>query len=153
MRNLIFILSIVLIVTTNKSIKAQSLVVTFEYDAAGNRVKRSMQAPPPPCTNCQRESIPTTEDVKIEEPNGESKLSITAYPNPTEKELVLSIEGFDNIKEEANFALVDLEGRMLKKARITNKKTSLDLSSFPKGTYYLNVTADDQHVSFKIIKI
>ena len=153
MRNLIFILSIVLIVITNKTIKAQSLVVTFEYDAAGNRVKRSMQAPPPANTNWNdRHSGPIDSTESKQNLVNESNFKISAYPNPTDKDVIVTIDGFDNVKNHANLTLVDIQGKIVLQSNIANRNTTIDLTNFTSGTYYLMVIVDNENTSYKIIK-
>jgi hypothetical protein len=153
MRNFFFILSIVLLLISDKTLKAQTLVVTFEYDAAGNRIKRSMQASPPPNTNWNdRHSGPIDSTLSKQNLEQEGNFKINAYPNPTDKDVIVTIDGFDYGKNNANLTLIDIQGKIIQKMKISNKSTSLDLSDYPSGTYYLLISVDAEKSSYKIIK-
>jgi hypothetical protein len=94
--------------------------------------------------NTIRVFTPTTV-VNSTEQNLESLLSI--YPNPS--------SSWVNIKADYSltgkiYSLIDLNGRTLKTG-ITAENTSLDLSEFSSGLYYLKIEGISQ--VFKIIKI
>lgn len=80
------------------------------------------------------------------------ELYCNAYPNPVLNSLSLLVENF----EEANFnyQLVDLNGRIISVAQITDKITSIDMSSLVPATYVVQVVDKNTILkSFKIVKI
>jgi hypothetical protein len=80
------------------------------------------------------------------------ELYCNAYPNPVLNSLSLLVENF----EEANFnyQLVDLNGRIISMAQITDKITSIDMSSLVPATYIVQVVDKNTILkSFKIVKI
>ncbi len=73
------------------------------------------------------------------------------YPNPTSN--LLFIELIDT--ENATFQLFDALGKILIDTKSTEMKSSIDLSAFATGNYYLvvkNDTKQTQKMSFKIQK-
>lgn len=80
------------------------------------------------------------------------ELYCNAYPNPVLNSLSLLVENF----EEANFnyQLVDLNGRIISMAEITDKISSIDMSSLVPATYIVQVVDKNTILkSFKIVKI
>jgi hypothetical protein len=80
------------------------------------------------------------------------ELYCNAYPNPVLNSLSLLVENF----EEANFnyQLVDLNGRIISMAQITDKISSIDMSSLVPATYIVQVIDKNTILkSFKIVKI
>ena len=80
------------------------------------------------------------------------ELYCNAYPNPVLNSLSLLVENF----EEANFnyQLVDLNGRIISMAEITDKISSIDMSSLVPATYIVQVIDKSSILkSFKIVKI
>ena len=70
--------------------------------------------------------------------------TLTIYPNPVRDNLTITQEG--------NFVyqLVTLEGKVLVNGAGLNQKV-IDMNEFAKGVYLLNVTANGQEVSTKVI--
>ena len=64
----------------------------------------------------------------------ENKLSI--YPNPTDN--IITIEVSDFIIGQT-FAIFDIRGRLLLNGKLNEIKTSINISSFATGTYYVNL--------------
>ena len=73
------------------------------------------------------------------------------YPNPTTDQLILSVgtEDYKNLR----FVLVDLQGKVLKTDRIINPTSTLDVSKFSNGTYFLRVLSKNKQIkTFQIVK-
>jgi hypothetical protein len=70
--------------------------------------------------------------------------TLTIYPNPVRDNLTITQEG--------NFVyqLVNLEGKVLVNGTALNQKV-IDMNEFAKGVYLLNVTANGQEMSTKVI--
>jgi hypothetical protein len=72
----------------------------------------------------------------------------SAYPNPATDFINLS----DNVSMRS-FEIVDLNGRVIKSAKLDNvTEESVDISSLASGMYLLNVETDNGKVSKKIFK-
>ena len=78
-------------------------------------------------------------------------LTVSVYPNPTADFLILKIKEFDL----SNLALhlYDVEGKLLRKEKITSNQTTIDMSSLVPSIYLLKVDEDNKEIkTFKIIK-
>ncbi len=76
--------------------------------------------------------------------------SVNIFPNPTSEIVNLDIEKYEGII----FHLFTLEGKLLNQAVLTEKKTTLNVADYPKGTYLLKLsTSGNQKIkTYKIIK-
>lgn len=79
-------------------------------------------------------------------------ISLTAFPNPTDDNLILEIG--NNIIEELHYELFDLGGKMIKSEKIVEKKNLIDLTKESSSIYYVNIINKENKKiqSFKIIK-
>ena len=75
--------------------------------------------------------------------------TISVYPNPASHTLQIDV----HIPGGAHAAirLYDLEGRMVFEQRQLNARTILDVSTYAKGVYVLEYTADDQAVRQRVV--
>ena len=86
----------------------------------------------------------------LEEAKG-INLSVTAYPNPTNDFLTLSIGEFDI--SNLSYQLYDMNGKLLQKEKITGNQTSIVMSNLLPSTYFVKVIQGNKEVkTFKIIK-
>jgi len=75
--------------------------------------------------------------------------TISIYPNPTNGMLFVSLENTDKFNE---IEIKDVQGRIIAKTTIINSQTSFDLSQVPSGMYFVQLIADEQVKSMKVIK-
>lgn len=74
-----------------------------------------------------------------------------AYPNPTKKNAVLSIQNID--LENVTYYLFDIKGRQLLQRQIIDRNTNIRLKNFASGVYLLKVLKNNTLLKvFKIIK-
>lgn len=80
----------------------------------------------------------------------DSKISISLYPNPTEKETKLEIEC---LTEDADVFVLDLNGRILNtyKYSLDQKQLIIDVSGFTKGVYSIKVNSSNFNTVKKIV--
>lgn len=102
-------------------------------------------------TTCESE-LSNRECAMLLNLNGEidSKISISLYPNPTEKETKLEIEG---LTDDADVFVLDLNGRILKtyKYSLDQKQLIIDVSGFAKGIYSIKVNSSNFNTVKKIV--
>ncbi len=81
----------------------------------------------------------------------EIQVSIVAYPNPTPNVLIIDIEN-----QEINtmrYVLIDIQGREIAAAAITDTKSLLQLGNLPSASYILKILKQSNEIkTFKIIK-
>jgi hypothetical protein len=69
---------------------------------------------------------------------------VNIFPNPTSEIVNLDIEKYEGV----TFHLFNVEGKLLTESELTEKKTTVRVADYPKGTYLLTLT----HVENKKIK-
>jgi hypothetical protein len=72
----------------------------------------------------------------IEDTEG-MNLSVTAYPNPTNDYITLSIDEFDI--SNLSYQLYDINGKFLQNEKITSNQTSIVMSNLGPAIYFLKV--------------
>lgn len=76
--------------------------------------------------------------------------SVNIFPNPTAELVNLKIEKFDGM----TYRLFDVGGKKLQEAIIRQNATQITVTDYPKGTYLLTLTNNEnnQLKTYKIIK-
>jgi len=78
-------------------------------------------------------------------------LSVSAFPNPTDGNLTLSIEEFEI--SDLYYFLYDMQGKLLQNEKIISNRTSISIDNFVTATYFIRVVLGNNEVkTFKIIK-
>ena len=119
--------------------------LSYAYDAAGNRVSRTIVMGTRGADAAANQADP----VFLEEVLAEKQIKI--YPNPVQYELTISITGYEP-SMRGEYSLFSLGGSMLARRRITGETTRVDMSLFSRGTYILNIQLEGRPTSWKIIK-
>jgi len=154
-----------------------SLAFSYEYDNAGNRVRRKViyiipHTPPPP-TAPDSTTMPVEmeeelmslmslmpQDISITdsaEPSPEyfvekiAQVEIKIYPNPTTEKITLEISNMENL-QKGIFKLFSLTGQLLQEQPVFSTTTTISLVGFSRGTYILKVHINDITEDWKIIK-
>ena len=123
--------------------KSQTYKVSFGYDAAGNRVSRSV------VLIQLRSAVQEEETASVGEVL--SDVTIKIYPNPTEG--IVTVEINSPREAETNeVSLYSLSGKNIIPAKIVEQSTNLDINEQPAGVYILKIRAGEQHTEWKIIK-
>jgi len=94
-----------------------------------------------------------TLDVTIIE-NLASEINLTVYPNPANDFILISFndEKF-YLKQGVILTLIDSEGKILQKKRISNNIEQFSFSTYAKGIYFINISNENRIIkSYKIIK-
>lgn len=83
--------------------------------------------------------------------NKEINLEISAFPNPTTNHLVLTINDIDF--SNLIFQLFDVTGKFLQEKKIMDSRTTVDLSNYSSGIYFVKILKESVELkNFKIIK-
>jgi hypothetical protein len=79
------------------------------------------------------------------------QLDLTAYPNPTNDYLTLTLNKFD--LSELSFELLDSTGKLIETRKINNTTETIPMIDLPKANYFVKVISNGKVVKvFKIIK-
>lgn len=125
--------------------KAQTYNVNYEYDNAGNRVKRTVL-----CVGCLArketpEVIDTVKTVITEEK------SILLYPNPVKDFLNVALKG-DWKLEQVQLQIFDMSGRSVLKMNQINKTQEVSFTDIPIGAYVLTITIENKKHSYTVMR-
>lgn len=81
----------------------------------------------------------------------ELQIDLVAYPNPTNKNLTLNVQG--DKYSTLNFELFDVQGKMLINKEMNGNTTIIGMEHLPKATYILKVNKNGLSIkTFKVIK-
>lgn len=122
---------------TNNCLFAQRCL-SFNYDADGNRIKRSVM------TNCYE--IKDFEEVQ----ENEYVTDISVYPNPTDGSFKIKLTE-DVFNENSHCLIYDLNG-VLKTESFLSEETDIDIGDMPDGVYLLRIVCGDETFSKIILK-
>lgn len=122
------------------SVVVFSQQLNYAYDDAGNRICRTISLGLKSANAHQNEFTETI-----------AKKEVKIYPNPVEGLLSVSISGFDDgIVSE--LSIYNIAGNLVKRVKITDKLTPLDMSSLSSGTYVLQISINGEKSVWKIVK-
>jgi hypothetical protein len=80
----------------------------------------------------------------------QTDFEMNVYPNPVSEYIIIKIE---KIKEDINFTIYTIEGKIIINNQLKELETKLDIGGFAKGSYFLNITEQNKIIkTYKIIK-
>jgi YD repeat-containing protein len=129
--------------------------VTYGYDAAGNRISRTIVMQTSSFRSATIEEEEEEEEKEEEEATAYSEIlsevQIKIYPNPTKGLLHVEIQ---NLPPDvtARIALYQLSGKLLILKEDVTYSTEIDITGQPTGTYLLKIVAGKEQTEWKIIK-
>ena len=112
---------------------SQNSGIKYDYDASGNRIKRS--------------PISQTSIIEVEKENDSFKLKI--FPNPTSGLFNINITG---IETKFQVEIFNMVGSSILKREYSEKTVSINISNYPAGVYLLKVTINGVSKHEKIVK-
>ena len=133
---------------------AQTTEIRFDYDSAGNQVKRSL------CINCPAttgKKVDTKETAVLEEKDLQKFFAedvISYYPNPVKEELYLKWE-LTNDTAISSIQLNNMSGQVLKTLPNLQQLNTLTLAfgAYPSGLYLIVLNySNGQQKTIKIIR-
>ena len=117
----------------------------FWYDASGNRTSRKT-------IGLKSESgIIEDKDTPEEFSDQVGEKEILIYPNPVKSQLTIEITGYEE-DLSAGFYLIDQGGRQVITRTKVPRITTLDLSGFSPGVYFLIIQVNNEKSKWTIIK-
>jgi len=120
--------------------------VKYTYDAAGNRVQRKLDVSDP---STQR-TIETNQDEKATQKA--SELGLSVFPNPAQDKVNVVI---GNLKEgqQVSIFLIDEQGKSLLSQKASIEQSTLDMSLYKPGIYFIKVVVDKETLFYKVLKL
>jgi len=150
MKQALLISTMLLLVAT---LSAQSQTVYFDYDAAGNRISRTIYlgggSKGANTPKDYKEEVKEEEEIVTDDSFSPGPVKI--YPNPTrgliEIEVPVSEDDF-----ELQITVTDINGRKIISKTHEPPRTTIDLSSQPGGMYLLILKQGATYSKWKILK-
>lgn len=136
-------LIIVFVAFLSLNIQAQN-TIAFAYDAAGNRIQRSIVIPATRSASQVEDSIPPVTDTALGN-------TVSIYPNPTKGLLKVDIENFKE-EQQGSIVIYDMKGQAIVSHRKVFAANELDITNTSAGNYILRITLDNKTTEWKIIK-
>ncbi len=125
-------------------LQAKAQTVSFSYDNDGNIYQRKVLTVGPVGVKAL-----SKDTVSVSEVIGQQKVIL--YPNPTKGQFQVSVNILDS-KQKNYYNLYSLSGIKLTGKNISSELTNIDISSYPVGTYLLDIFLGDKVSRWKVIK-
>lgn len=93
--------------------------------------------------------VPLTNSTSVDEIAVKSLTNYSVYPNPATDQL--NIEMDINLNENPEMMIRSVDGRTIKRERISNRFTNIDLSNVPSGLYMIEFRTNNSIESGKLI--
>jgi YD repeat-containing protein len=132
-------------------------VVTFSYDASGNRTSRVIileqkeaeQESIADTTLFKQDEIKEAETFKYSTSKGDRTIHI--YPNPNGGMFTIGFEGWE-AGINGSFKLHALNGNLILEIPVTQTNIHVDISDQPEGAYILTIMIDGKKEVWKVVK-
>ena len=146
MKTLRFFSILVLTGMMSKFSCVQAQAIYFGYDAAGNRISRSI--------TLEKSTAQHENENHFEPQEFKDKLDnhdILIYPNPVKSELTVNIPSLDD-NEYATISLYDQSGRMVYYNDRATGHNTISFSAINSGVYFMKIMMKDKSVEWKVVK-
>jgi len=120
--------------------------IYFGYDAAGNRISRSITLQK---STSQHENENQFEPQEFKDQLGNHDILI--YPNPVTSELIVKIPSLSD-NEYATISLFDQSGRMVYRNDRATGHNTISFSGMNAGVYYMKIMMKENSVEWKVVK-
>ena len=124
---------------------AQQDKVTYRYDAAGNRISRTIVIAP--------RSTPASVEEEQQDVYTEllSDIQLKIYPNPTTGLLKVEIYNLPE-GQTAQIWLYAMSGQLIATFKDVSSTVNVNISGQPAGVYLMKISAGEYQTEWKIIK-
>ncbi|MDM8160142.1 T9SS type A sorting domain-containing protein [Labilibaculum sp. K2S] len=127
--------------------------INFAYDAAGNRVSRTITL------GATQTVINGGENEKLSFEKSEdfftevlAEKEIKIYPNPTRGKLRVDILGYEDLDSNSSIQVFTTGGALLYKSNTPSQTNDINLSNKPAGLYLMVIIIAGEKSTWKIIK-
>ncbi|MBL4715039.1 MAG: T9SS type A sorting domain-containing protein, partial [Bacteroidia bacterium] len=100
-------------------------------------------------TNTVSVTIEDTASTTVNE-FGMKSFSISIYPNPAKDRLNINMS---ELSLNSKFVLYNVAGEVVDYQTITNRESSIDVSKYPQGIYFINVSSNGENLRKKLVII
>jgi hypothetical protein len=135
----------------------QAQQIMYTYDAAGNRIQRKVvtlgteNLQYNPAARASNNNAPNNSPTNVINDTIGSFM-ISAYPNPTKDMLTININELGQYSH-ASISIMDMQGRNIIVQQHIDKSNIIDFSSYPTGTYYVEIVIDNYKKQIPVVKV
>jgi YD repeat-containing protein len=119
--------------------------VTYLYDAAGNRISRTIVLAP------RSAPVLTEEEQPVVYTETLADIKVKIYPNPTDGLLTVEINNLPE-GQTAQIWLYAMSGQLINSYKAVNNVERINISNQPAGVYIMQIVAGKYRTEWKIIK-
>ena len=138
---------------------AQTIEIAYDYDEAGNRIKREYKViPVAPVVETESES---TSDKEATEAGTVATIEVyndlvatkqfNIYPNPTRGKLRIDMLNYSR-NTQGSIQIFDLSGRLVGQIKNLSSSMELDITNEPAGSYIIAIIVDNEKSEWQIVK-
>ena len=121
--------------------------VTYRYDAAGNRISRTISISP------RSTAVEEDEEEQLDVYSEIfSDITLKIYPNPTTGLLKVEIYNLPEY-QMATIWLYSMSGQLITNINNVSNNADIDISGQPAGVYVMRIIAGEFQTEWKIIKL
>jgi len=144
-----------LYVMSNIPLLSVNETASFTYDAAGNRITRTIVLRPVSLQNIQPMNMDEEDWWRDENPFSDviDEFQVHIHPNPTHGRLMVEIDMEGRSIESIQLMVVAQNGVLLLRKQTTSAIIPIDLVGFPRGNYTLHITINGISQHYKIVKL
>lgn len=124
---------------------AQQGKVTYRYDAAGNRISRTIVIASRSASVSTKKEQPIVYTEKI------SDIQLKIYPNPTDGRLKVEMYNLPE-GQKAQIWIYAMSGKLITLIKNVSSTADINISSQPTGIYIMKIVAGKYRTEWKIIK-
>ena len=119
--------------------------VTYRYDAAGNRISRTIVLAP------RSAPVPAENEQTVVYTEMLTDIKLKIYPNPTDGIVKVEIQNLPEGRT-AEIWLYAMTGKLINTYKNVSNTVSINISNQPAGIYVMKITAGEYRTEWKIIK-
>ena len=124
---------------------AQQDKITFRYDAAGNRISRTIVISP------RTTPVPDEEEEPVVYTELFADIQLKIYPNPTDGLVKVEISNLPE-SQKAEIWLYAMTGKLITNIKNVSDIANINISNQPAGMYVMKIVAGKFQTEWKIIK-
>jgi hypothetical protein len=135
------------------SAAAAQTTVMFDYDAAGNRIKRWISVKELKSSDSlftDPALYQVLAGLPADEPSIAGYRATQVYPNPVER--ILTVAPGSEATAVCRYRLLDTQGRLLEDETTDSYPFRINMQQLQAGTYYLHLQSGELNQLFKLIK-
>ncbi len=140
----IMLLVLCLLLTSFSQLLHAQTTITYSYDAAGNRISRTIVLAPRTAP-AQPEQQPVVHTEKL------ADILLKIYPNPTDGKVKVELNNLPE-GQKTQIGIYTMSGRLITTFKDVTNTFNVDISNQPAGIYLMRIEVGQYRTEWRIIK-